>query len=320
MSIASCPFCAFPYPGWGLFCARCGGELQEPSPLECILFQFRTVRTLIRNRVWAGTMERVKVIQKTLADNPSLASPCKKALVWLGQETKDVLNAAVNLPRSLNVAKAVVGILPTNTFPNFRTRVGRLSAFMDALLQAEKEWKSAKAPATKKVRAWFDGLLEMAHLEPDDAHACVYANSHRWPTVATALDPAAYQANRIPDYLAFGVRKHKEKNYGSARKQYEAILAKHPKCIEALEGLARVLVAIDDKPKAIECYREAIRLGTRESASYNNLSWYLCTSARPTDADLEEAVWAARRAVEMAPVASFWDTLAEALERRRNRA
>jgi tetratricopeptide (TPR) repeat protein len=283
--------------------------------VERVSLQLQTVRTLIRNRFWAGTVERVKAVHQVLEADRLLTQRCERTLVWLAQETNDLLHAEANLPRSLSVAREVLGILPSTMFPALRARVTRLGPFLDALLSTEQKWKASGAPAAKKIESWFTNLLETALLGPATGRRYVFASPQRWPTVAASLDPAAYKSGRILVHVAIAEQKHRNKDFGSARKQYEAILAKYPKCVEALEGLALVLAAIDDMPQAIECYREAIRLGTREARSYNNLSWYLCMSARPTDAPLEEAVWAARRAVELAPIATFWDTLAEALER-----
>ncbi len=318
MPLATCPTCALPAPSWGLFCGRCGGELKIPSAFDRVLHQLTIVRTLMRNRVWTGVAERLTAIQTTLKNIPALNGQCVNPLLSLGQELASCLSTEINLPRILNVARPVVAMLPTKAFPQLRTRVERLTEFMNGLLQAEKEWAQANAPSTRKVEAWFVSLVGKARLSRTAAHARVYASPQRWPTVAAALDPTSFNSARVLIAIAAAEKKVKDKDYGTACKLYEAILAKDANYLLALEGLAPVLWTIDKKKQAIQCYNNAIRLGTREPRTLNNLSWYLCTSDQPTELDLERAVWAARRAVELAPIGSFWDTLAEALERRKD--
>ena len=79
-----------------------------------------------------------------------------------------------------------------------------------------------------------------------------------------------------------------------------------------------IAAGLGDRDAVIRCLRQSCRLGTLEFLSYNNLSWALSTARNATAADLDEALWLARRGLEIAPFDTCWDTLAEALWKRGN--
>ena len=73
------------------------------------------------------------------------------------------------------------------------------------------------------------------------------------PLGCTVPQPAAKQAAFD---VAVAERKFNDKDFGSARRLFEAVLDREPTFVPALEGLAQVLVALDDKPRAVQCYIE----------------------------------------------------------------
>src|SRR5207253_7177238 len=117
----TCEFCGLTHPPGGFFCGRCGGELEGPSALGRVLAQVRTARTLVRNRVWTGTADRLRAIGTALAGDPSLAGPAERTLVGLGRDAERLVDAEVELPRTLGVAAAAVEILPAQSFPGLRS-------------------------------------------------------------------------------------------------------------------------------------------------------------------------------------------------------
>jgi tetratricopeptide (TPR) repeat protein len=275
------------------------------------------VRILLRNRAWRRLADECKRGQNYLAANPSLGPQAEASLLWLGQEAKAFADAAdgADLSSMLAVTKAVLPLLPEKSFPLLRSRLGKLNGFFDLLTTAEKECRDRGAPAADKLTKWLRNQAGKVPLDPDKAHACLYANPERWPTLAAALDPRAFQAAAPLLAAARGNMELRKKNYGTARKHFENALAKDPACIRALEGLASVHVKTDNQAEAIRLYREAIRTGASDPSTFNNFAWYVCQGPEPREAELREALWAARRAVEIAPLAGIWDTLAEVYAR-----
>jgi tetratricopeptide (TPR) repeat protein len=270
---------------------------------------------VIRNRAGVGIADLLEAVRKAVTQDPSLRRHCQESLLWLGDETVAFFDDETDLPRTLGVAEPVLDILSSNTFQKFRARVARHRELVAAVRAAERMWSKAKPPAAQKVRTWFENLTDKVQLDADDVRASLYATPQHWPKVAAALDPAAFEAADVALRIAAGERSIKDRDYVAARQQFEVALTKNPRCVPALDGLGKVWAASGDKPRAVECYRKALSLGTHEPGVYNRLSWYLCTLGEPTPAEVEDAVWAARQAVELAPIPGFWDTLAEALER-----
>ena len=104
------------------------------------------------------------------------------------------------------------------------------------------------------------------------------------------------------------------KNFQTAQKQLQDALALEPDNVAALEGVARTCGQID----AIAYYREAVKRGTANPQTCNNLAWCLCKLgdlAGSLNRSDRARRWAARRAVALVPVGCFWDTLAEVLEK-----
>ena len=81
-------------------------------------------------------------------------------------------------------------------------------------------------------------------------------------------------------------------------------------------GPGQVLKAMGQTGQAIDQFREAVRTGNATPSAWNNLAWYLVTRGTPGAAELDEALWAARRAVYLTPRSTCWDTLAEVLFRK----
>lgn len=313
---ALCAFCDLKCNGEFFTCPRCGGELR---PTDAVLDALARARTLLRNRVWHGLTETVKLLQQRFDADKTLAAKVVQPLTWLGQDFEALVQRCppADYPRLKTLAQGLLPLLPAGSFPQLQKAAEALTAFLDALSGAEKQCKErGEKPVAAKLQPWFAKQVARAGLSDADARACLYANCERWPTVAAVLDPAAFQQGGWVVRVARAERELRDKNYGSARKLFEEVLARNPGCIRALEGLALTLAGSGDLPGAVGRYREAIRAGATDPRTYNNLAWYTCTGPKPGPADLQEAEWAARRAVELAPVAGFWDTLAEALARR----
>lgn len=74
---------------------------------------------------------------------------------------------------------------------------------------------------------------------------------------------------------------------------YSSVLAAEPDNVEALEGRANALLGIGKHAEAIADFNRAVKLGTEDSGTLNNLAWVLATSP-------DDALRDGRRAVELA--------------------
>jgi len=191
-----------------------------------------------------------------------------------------------------------------------------LERFSSALEGANETWGRAPSPPQRKASKWLAEQAGLASMTLEQAVESVYETPERWPLVARTVDPEMWQRVDWKFEVARAECARVEKNYGTARDLFRAVLAREPECAPALEGLAQVQNLLGQPGLAIDHYRAAVRTGDARVSAWNNLAWNLATQGSPGEADLSEALWAARRAVATAPRSPCWDTLAEVLVRQ----
>lgn len=313
-----CPYCGKTAIDAALHCSRCGGTLEALTPRSHMWEQLRLARTLIRHRAWSRLADALKSVQSLFNADPNAAKGLDSELGWLAQDFAQHFEPLVGaeLVKLATQAKHVLSVLPSELAASLQKRCDGLTSFLDTLAAAEKQMKEKGPPPPEKIKAWLQVRIEKLNLPYAEAHACIYANPGRWPTLAAALDAEAYKPARLLINCSVADKELREKNYGRAKKLFTGVLAKDAGCIRAWEGLSLVEAALKNWPEPIRCLREACKLGTRESRTFNNLAWYLATEGTPTKTDLDEALTCARRAVELAPCDGFYDTMAEVQRRR----
>jgi tetratricopeptide (TPR) repeat protein len=269
---------------------------------------------LIRQRVWFGLEQEIAAAKVRIESEENIYAACEPAFNWLVDEIPR-LACEPDIPRVVKVARLVLGLVRDCAYPQVRAQVGRLERFTAALREADRSWGTSRAPSQRKVSAWLAEQAALVGMSSEQAYESVYETPHRWPVVAAALDSAALRQVRWKVDVAHAEAEFKSRNYGKARDGFAAILARETACAPAHEGLSRVLLVMGQKARAIVHCRAAVQTGDASASAWNNLAWYLATDRTPTEGQLSEALWAARRAVALAPLSQYWDTLAEVLAR-----
>ena len=133
-----------------------------------------------------------------------------------------------------------------------------------------------------------------------DALESLFETPECWPVVSETLDPKSHQSVAWKIEVAQAEADFKAKNYGAARDRLVAFLAQREDCARAHECLGQVLKALRQTGQAIAHYRAAVRTGDASPTAWNELAWYLVMQDTINLAEVDEALWAARRAVYLA--------------------
>jgi tetratricopeptide (TPR) repeat protein len=302
-----------------MFCGRCGGSLEEESPGRSLSVRLQRLRHLLRNRIWEGLSavdsinNQIRFAKEILAQDPGLGEVCGQSLEALRRELETLEEPPVLLLRWLPVATACLELFRTDQAASLRGRVSALQAYVDDLTAGEKTFAQGKAPPPPKVQAWFAAIAEKANLRTEDAKSYLLAAPQFWPHLAASFDPSIAGKAKLLRILAQGMKALRANDFVAAQTHFEAVVAVHPLLTAALEGLAAVHIRLQRPQEAIPYLRQAVELGTRDANTYNSFAWFVCTATAMPPADQAMCVWAALRAVELAPIAAYWDTLAEVL-------
>src|SRR5262249_16242982 len=159
-------------------------------------------------------------------------------------------------------------LLRDDAFPDLRDRLTRLNLLFASLDGAEKSCRENGAPSADKLQGWQRSLLAKTGLRPEDVSECLYATPARWATLGGALDRAAIRRAGSLMTVEGGEKKFRDKDYGSARKLFEAVLSADASCVRALEGLALTQAALNDHKEAVRRCREAVRAGATDPRTF----------------------------------------------------
>jgi tetratricopeptide (TPR) repeat protein len=97
-----------------------------------------------------------------------------------------------------------------------------------------------------------------------------------------------------------------------ALEDIKAALLYKPQNPDYLHNRAVILSALGHYQQAIEDYKSVIKLDPKSGGTYNNLSWLLSTAKDPTLRDCKEAIFYARKALQLDKNYAWLDTLAAA--------
>lgn len=304
-----CAFCEHPEIPNSFYCPRCGGRMQLASPLEQFLHQMQILRTLIRHRLWELVQKQMKIVDRLPREAQAQAAAVLDSLE-VELEAAIVPHAKPPLPPLLAAVHSMLTLLPPPRGAKIRWQADRLGNLMSALEAVQNASRTKGLPVPKKLQAWFDNLLQKEDIPPADALGCIYATPERWPTVAAALSPEDFHKAEATLALAQAAAERKAKNYGNAERACKAVLARDPQSIAAHEALAFLYRALGQTADVVHHSQEAVRLGTTNPITLNNLAWDLASDPQASSTQLQEALASALRAVELAPVANLLDTLA----------
>ena len=270
---------------------------------------------LIAGRVWFGLEQEIAAV-KDLFEVGNHVYPSCAALDWLVQEFPR-LAFEPDIPRVIEVARLVFRLVQRrDAYPDIRDQVVRLERFSSALEGANETW-------VRHIVAVTTEGVEMARRA---GGACFDDDgTSRRERLRDAGTMAARGEDGRPRDMAAGGLEVRI-GPGRARVRGEELRngprplhgCAHPRARvpRSPGGSARVQKLLGQAGLAIEHYRKAVRTVDARVTAWNALAWNLATQGSPGEADLSEALWAARRAVAVAPRSPCWDTLAEVLGRQ----
>jgi tetratricopeptide (TPR) repeat protein len=315
MESVVCTYCENRIDKTHPFCGRCGGRPGGETPAEQAIAGLMLCTRLIAGRVWFGLEEEFAAVKALFEAGNQIDRACAPALEWLVQEIPR-LACEADIPRVIEVARLVFGLVRRDAHPEIHAQVARLERFSSTLEGANETWARGPSPSQRKASKWLAEQAELASMTTEQAVESVYETPERWPLVARTVDPETWQQVVWKFEVAQAEHAYAEKNYGAARDLYTAVLTREPECSRAHEGLARVEKRLGRPGLAIDHYRAAVRTSDARVTAWNNLAWALATQGSSDEIDLRKALWAARRAVALAPRSTCWDTLAEVLGRQ----
>jgi tetratricopeptide (TPR) repeat protein len=319
MGSVVCTYCEETVHESHLFCGRCGGRPRGETAAERALSGLMLVERLIDQRVWFGLEKELSAIKALLDGGDHVYQACEPALNRLVQQVSQRLELEPDIPRLVKVARLVLGLVRRGGVQaEIRDKVARLEQFTKALREADQSWSGGRPPSQRKASAWLAEQAELAGMTADDARESVYETPEYWPAVAAAVDPEVSERVFWKVEVAQAEAEFKAEKYKTARVLLTDVLAREKDCARAHEAQARVFQARGQTDQAIAQLRAAVRKGTADPTAWNNLAWYLVTGRTPNESELEVALWAARRAIALAPRSPCWDTLAEVLFRKGN--
>jgi tetratricopeptide (TPR) repeat protein len=298
------------------FCGRCGGRPRGETAVEQAIAGLMLSTRLIRERVWFGLEKEIAAVKALFESGNDVYVACAPALEWLVQEIPRVALEA-DILRVIEVARQVFSLVRRDAYADLRAQVIRLERFSNALRSTDADWGGRRSsPSRRKVSKWLAEQAELALMTMEQAFESIYETPEGWPCVARTVDAETWERVEWKVEVARAEEALEKKNYETARDLFTAVLGRETDCARALEGLAQVQNRLGQPGLAVDHYRAAILTGNAGPKAWNSLAWILATQGSPSEADLSEALWAARRAVAIAPRSPCWDTLAEVLSRQ----
>ncbi len=311
---SSCEYCGYVPLAPAQYCSRCGGALAVESLRSALEKRLRTLRILLRNRIFrglfgfAGLTAETRAVEILLKICPQLRTECRWAFECLRQDLVQLFEET-DAPRLIKVLSLTLTVLPNEDRECLERHQSRLDSFIKNLRDANTRLTQGKASG-QNLADWFHKVASTLSLDQLHARHCVYACPESWPQVAALLDPAMHQQAQPRLHHRRGIYALIKEEHAIAETHFSKALAADPAYVPAIEGLAFACHRQGQEEKALTNWREAVQRGTVDPMTFNNLAWFLSQAADISPADQHLALWAAERAVELAPIASYWDTLA----------
>lgn len=312
MAIVFCPCCRREAERGSLFCRRCGSDLRPIDEADLLLRRLELVRQLIAHRVWHALDGELESVGAAISRRPELYLSTRHSFTWLEHDVIAMGRRSLDVTRFLHVTKRLLNALPSDLMESLRAERSRLLEFVAGLVLTDTQLRTQKRPSPE-LQAWLRVFAHKHGVQLARAIDMVYETPEYWPWLAAGLDPVTYRGGTEGRLVvAQGRNLLRQRRWEEARQQFAQALAKDPSDVRALEGLAKAFASLGRAQEAVKCYRAAVNKGTQDALTWQSLAWLLLNDPKATEDDLIEAARLSRRAVELAPVDSFWTTLAQA--------
>ena len=321
--MSCCRFCSGEFSFGQLFCVCCGAALVEPADSQH-LFRIRLFRHLLRSRVWItrqglrSVTRQLTLLSEMQQQNPLESEQQELKFRFLVDDLLSLENELYFAPLTdllIAVGPLVSMLSRTNLATRFEEFSSNVENFIKGLRKTSTQLQEGNVNQ-RKLRKWFDQHASQHGFDDLFAQDLIYATPHYWSHLAAYLEPNLYEQAASLISLNQGWSEFQQKNYGLARDHFQTAYRQDSTCTEALLGLAMIATKSGKYEEAIKTSRQAIEIGTTDPHIFNNFAWYVSTETPFTDSRNQDlALAAGRRAVELAPLASFWDTLANVLRK-----
>ena len=310
---SSCSFCQETSDSRAMYCGRCGARIATSNENQQFVQLLQLAQRVIHTGAPAYLRDALKRIRTMLEEKPDIYRLHDGMLVNLAR----ALKRWPGILERPGCVKQVIALLhafsPMPEFSQLLSRMERLREFERGMTSLSAQWNGRKLQLAKVPRA-INALADEADLSESEKLQLRQIIAARWPVLAPAIDKARFGEGTAWSLQCKARHSLWQQDFEIALKHAEEAVKEAPDCIEAHETLARALLQLDEESKAIWHMRKAVELGSANATTLNNLAWHICRQPGARDKDLREAYAAANQAVQMAPVASHWDTLAEVQE------
>lgn len=316
-----CAFCDFQQPESITDCCPRCGACPDDSQLDSQLRRcLARLQRLLGHHQWIGRVGEKEIarvctqIRALLDESPQLGERNRICLEQTGHSLRR-LSHYHDLLRKIRLLRKCLPALIEPQKSEWEHRIELLDELRLRLDKTEQSFAGKKPPEAETVRTrlrvWLKQNAETAGETSASLADSLMGNSARWPETCRSLAPEKFRSREDVRAIDHALAALAEKDLDQAAALLKPVLARQPDHVTALELRATIFVRLDDNSSAIDCLRRAVRAGTRNGNTFNNLAWYLVTASTPGPEQFREALQLAQIAVELIPSATCLDTLAE---------
>lgn len=315
MAYKNCEICHNKCENNATFCVRCGAMFDENLEVSKLLAHLDTAYNGIVRRDYPLLQQSLVIIKYLLSENPSLF----KSFL---PEFNNLIRAIERLGYDSSpfewfpIVEQFMDNLPEDTFPELRAKLQTFGKLLGISIFLDKKWKNKPVSARNGVKI-INSEAAKLDFSPDEARQIILGTLNEESKVADALNPALQDKSCAMRRVLCAKKSIRNNEFSEAKKHLNLALEIDSDCYKAYEVAADLFIAQNDTDSVVASLRKAVELGSEDFSLFNSLAWYICKT-NPSRDDLREALGLARKAVELAPLAYHWDTLAEVHERLNN--
>ncbi len=298
-----------------LFCVRCGSRFDEYRLGNKLLAYLNTAYTGIVHHEFYVLQQSLAVVKDILNDVPVLFESYRSHFDVLCNKIES-LGCDSRPFEWFAIVESFINALPENAYPELKTKLQKIRKLFSLLADLNDKWQK-KPVSTKKAEKIIKSRIAKLDFSPDEVDQAIFDSPQLNSKVVEILDPELYEESHAQCYTFYARECIDNKKYREASEWLESALREDHDYWKAYEVGAELFLQQNDVHSAVVSMRKAIELGSESCLLFNNLAWYICETNSSED-ELKEALVLARQAVFLAPLAYFWDTLAEVHERMGN--